>query len=57
MSQNMLHFALAAGLIGLGVYLFDHPHLRSKTSRLVRGVVIWIVLVLGLRALDYMFLP
>ena len=57
MSQGVLHFLVSGGLIALGVYLLDHPHALRSQTRLVRGVVIWIALVLGLRAIDYLFMP
>lgn len=56
MSQGVLHFLLSGGLIAIGVYLLDHPHALRSQTRLIRGVVIWIALVLGLRAIDYLFL-
>ncbi|PWJ20267.1 hypothetical protein [Jannaschia seohaensis] len=57
MTQSLVHFLMSGALIAIGIYLFDHPKLQNAGSRLFRGVVVWIVLVLGLRALDYAFLP
>jgi hypothetical protein len=57
MTQDLLHFLLAGALIALGLYLFGHPRLQGAGSRLVRGVVVWAMLILGLSALDYAFLP
>jgi hypothetical protein len=54
---NLIHGALSVGTIGLGLYLFGHPLVFKGQSKLVRGVIIWAVLVLTLRALDYAFLP
>lgn len=57
MELNLIHGALSIGAIGLGLYLFGHPLVLKGRSKLVRGVAIWIVLVLTLQALDYAFLP
>jgi hypothetical protein len=57
MTENLLHFLLTGALIAGGLYLFGHPRLQDAGSRLVRGVVIWIAIILGLSALDYAFLP
>jgi hypothetical protein len=57
MDSALLHALLSAAAIGLGLYLFGHPHVMSSKTQLIRGVVIWMVLVLALRALDYLFLP
>ena len=54
--QLLVHFVLSAGLLALGLYLFADPGVLSARSRLFRGVVIRIGLVLGLKALDYLFL-
>lgn len=57
MSQYLPHFVLSGGLIAVGIYLLVHPRVLSSKTSLFRGVVIWIGLVLGLRAIDYFFLP
>jgi hypothetical protein len=57
MTQALLHFLLTGALIALGLYLFGHPRLEGAGSRLFRGVVVWIAIILGLGALDYAFLP
>ena len=57
MTQDLLHFLLTGALIAVGLYLFGHPRLQGTGSRLVRGVVVWIAIILGLGALDYAFLP
>ncbi len=56
MGPTYLHIFLTTGAIGLGIYLYSHPILLRGQSNLVRGVIIWIGLVLVLRALDYAFL-
>ena len=56
MGPTYLHIFLTTGAIGLGIYLYSHPILLRGQSNLVRGVIIWTVLVLVLRALDYAFL-
>ena len=56
MGPTFLHILLTSGAIGLGIYLYSHPILLRGQSNLVRGVIIWIVLVLALRALDYAFM-
>jgi hypothetical protein len=56
MSQDLLHFVMSGGLIAVGIYLLGHPRVLSSRTRLVRAVVIWLGLVLGLRAIDYLFL-
>jgi len=56
MGPTFLHILLTCGAIGLGIYLYSHPILLRGQSNLVRGVIIWIVLVLALRALDYVFM-
>jgi hypothetical protein len=56
MGPTYLHILLTSGAIGLGIYLYSHPVLLRTQSNLIRGVIIWIVLVLVLRALDYAFL-
>lgn len=56
MSQYLPHFVLSGGLIAVGIYLLVHPRVLSSKTSLFRGVVIWIGLVLGLRAIDYFFL-
>jgi hypothetical protein len=57
MEINLVHSALTIGVIGLGLYLFGHPLVFKGQSKLVRGVVIWVILVLTLHGLDYAFLP
>jgi hypothetical protein len=57
MDPNILHALIVAAVIALGLYLLDHPKVMSSRTRLMRGVIIWIALVLALRALDYLFLP
>ncbi len=57
MTEQLAHVVLSGALIALGLYLFDHPRVLSSRTRLFRGTVIWIVLVLSLRAFDYVFLP
>lgn len=56
MEQTLLHALLSAATIGLGLYLFSHPRVLSSRTQLVRGVVIWVAIILALRALDYLFL-
>jgi hypothetical protein len=56
MGPTYLHILLTSGAIGLGIYLYSHPVLLKGQSNLVRAVIIWIVLVLMLRAIDYAFL-
>ncbi len=56
MGPTYLHILLTSGAIGLGIYLYSHPILLRGQSNLVRAVIIWIVLVLMLRAIDYAFL-
>ncbi|MEP2027881.1 MAG: hypothetical protein ABJI96_04120 [Paracoccaceae bacterium] len=56
MELNLLHSILTIGTIGLGLYLFGHPVVLRNQSKLVRGVVIWVVLVIVLHVLDYAFL-
>jgi hypothetical protein len=57
MEFDLIHSALTVGAIGLGLYLFGHPRVLKGKSKLVRGVVIWAVLVITLHGLDYAFLP
>ncbi len=57
MELNLIHSALTIGAIGLGLYLFGHPVVLKNQTKLVRGVVIWAVLVIILHGLDYTFLP
>ena len=57
MDTNLIHVALSVGTIALGLYLLGHPLVLKKQSKLVRGVIIWAVLVLTLHGLDYAFLP
>jgi hypothetical protein len=54
--MDLAHFILVSALLALGLYLFGHPRLASRQSRLVRGVAIWFVLVLALRGIDMLFL-
>ncbi len=56
MGPTYLHILITSGAIGLGIYLYSHPILLRGQSNLVRAVVIWVALVLILRALDYAFL-
>ena len=56
MGPTYLHIFLTSGAIGLGIYLYSHPVLLRGRSNLVRAVIIWVALVLVLRALDYAFL-
>ena len=56
MNQDLVHFFLVGALLAVGVYLLGHPKVLSGKSRLFRGVLIWVGLVLGLRVLDYLFL-
>ncbi len=55
MNADFLHIVLSSAIIALGLYLFGHPKVMSASTQLIRGVVIWIALVLVLRALDYLF--
>ncbi len=57
MDDTLLHILLSSALIGLGLYLFGHPKVLSARTRLFRGVFIWAAIIVGLRALDYLFLP
>jgi hypothetical protein len=57
MTNDLLHFLLAAALIAVGLYLFGHPKLQGAGSRLFRAVLVWSAIVLGLSALDYAFRP
>ena len=56
MGPTLPHILLTSGAIGLGIYLYSHPVLLRGQSNLVRGVIIWVALVLALRALDYAFM-
>ena len=55
MDADFLHIVLSSAVIALGLFLFGHPKVMSATTQLIRGVVVWIALVLALRALDYLF--
>jgi hypothetical protein len=56
MDPNILHAVIVAALIAVGLYLLEHPKFMSSKTRLVRGVAIWVALVLALRGLDYLFM-
>ena len=56
MGPTLLHILLTSGAIALGIWLFAHPLILKGRSQLVRGVVIWAVLVILLRAIDVLFL-
>jgi hypothetical protein len=54
---NLTYFVLTSAVLALGLYLFGHPKLASRQSKLVRGVAVWILMVLALRMIDVMLLP
>ncbi len=56
MGPTLLHILLTCGAIGVGIWLFSHPLILKGQSQLVRGVVIWAVLVILLRGIDVLFL-
>jgi hypothetical protein len=56
MGPTLLHIVITCGAIALGMYLYGHPVILKGRSNLVRGVLIWLVLVIALRAIDYAFL-
>jgi hypothetical protein len=56
MGPTVLHILLTTGAIALGIYLYAHPLVLKGRSNLLRGVVIWAVLVIALRAIDMVFL-
>ncbi len=55
MEFNLLHFLLTLGVIAAGLYLYGNPILLKRQSKLVRGVIIWMALVIALHGLDYIF--
>jgi hypothetical protein len=55
--MTVLHFVLVAAAIAIGIFLLTHPVFMKGKSRLFRGTVIWFVLILILRGLDYAFQP
>jgi hypothetical protein len=57
MSAELIHSVLVAVIIGLGIYLFAHPRILPTKGNLVRGIVIWAVMVILLHFLSYAFIP
>lgn len=56
MGPTLLHILLTSGAIGLGIYLYATPSILPRQSNILRGTVIWIALILALRAIDLLFL-
>ena len=57
MSPELLHSVIVAGIIGLGIYLFSHPRILPTRGNLVRGIIIWAVMIILLHFLSYAFIP
>lgn len=55
MSPEILHAILVAGVLAVGIYLFAHSRILPTRRNLVRGVIIWALMVIALHWLDYLF--
>ncbi|SHL85262.1 hypothetical protein SAMN05444414_1642 [Roseovarius marisflavi] len=57
MSPEILHSVIVAAIIGLGIYLFAHPRILPSRGNLLRGVIIWAIMIIALHWLGYAFSP